>query len=75
MIPATLNINLDRCLQAASASSDPAVVMAIYMRLGVLFLDFKGQPAVCAMFYAVKMFARALKGALLGVFQGAWPDA
>jgi hypothetical protein len=40
------------------------------MRLGCLFQDFKAKPAACAMYMAIKLWQRVLKGALLGVFYG-----
>ncbi len=44
--------------------------MAIYTRLGCLFLDFKGRPAACALFFVVKLCKNLVKGALVGVFYG-----
>jgi hypothetical protein len=44
--------------------------MAIYIRLGCLFLDFKGKPAPCALFFVVKLCKSLVKGTLVGVFYG-----
>ncbi len=44
--------------------------MALYLRLGCLFRDFKAKPGACAMFMSIKLWQRASKGALLGVFYG-----
>ncbi len=42
----------------------------LYYRLGLLFMEFKGRPALCAMYPAIKLAGRIAKGALLGVFYG-----
>jgi hypothetical protein len=44
----------------------------LYSRLGPLFMEFKGRPALCAMYPAIKLASRVAKGALLGLFYGAW---
>ncbi len=50
------------------------LTMAVYTRLGCLFLDFKGKPATCALFFAVKLCKAFVKGALVGAFYGRWPQ-
>jgi hypothetical protein len=44
--------------------------MAIYVRLGCLFYEFKAKPAFCAMYTAIKLGQKVAKGILLGVFYG-----
>jgi hypothetical protein len=34
-------------------------------------MEFKGRPALCAMYPAIKLASRVAKGALLGLFYGA----
>jgi hypothetical protein len=52
---------------------DPAVAIAIFTRLGTMFLDFKGEPSLCAMYYVVKLAMRVAKGAVVGAFYGGQP--
>jgi hypothetical protein len=49
--------------------SNAALQIALFTRLGMLFLDFKGSPWACV-FYAVKLAMRAMKGAVVGAFYG-----
>ncbi len=61
------------CMQAPTESASPAMVgNTLYSRLGPLFMEFKGRPALCAMYPAIKLASRVAKGALLGLFYGAW---
>lgn len=54
----------------AAAAPDLALATAVYLRLGCLFLDFKGRPAACAMYSAFKLGNRFTRGALVGLFFG-----
>jgi hypothetical protein len=63
MMPAQAN-------PGADPRHDPAVLIATFTRLGQLFLDFKGSPLVCALFYTVKLAIRAVKGGVVGAFYG-----
>jgi hypothetical protein len=56
---------------STSPPSHPGYHVALYLRLGCLFQDFKARPAACAMYMAIKLWQRVTKGALLGVFYGA----
>ncbi len=53
-----------------TSSLDPSLALAILVRLGCLFQDFKSRPAFCAMYTAIKLGQKVAKGALLGVFYG-----
>jgi hypothetical protein len=55
---------------SASSADRRTLAMAIYMRLGCLFYEFKAKPAFCAMYTAVKLGQKVAKGVMLGVFYG-----
>ncbi len=59
-------------LQSAPSPSCPPDTLSssIIVRLGCLFLDYKAEPAFCAMYTAIKLGQKVAKGALLGVFYG-----
>lgn len=58
-------------LQAPRQTADAAAVgNTLYRHLGPLFMEFKGRPALCAMYPAIKLASRVAKGALLGLFYG-----
>jgi hypothetical protein len=62
-----------QCLPTCHLQTSTAPVsltMAIYTRLGCLFLDFKAKPAACTLFFLVKLCKSLMKGVLVGVFYG-----
>ena len=57
-------------LTRTQAAAQVAVLVALFSRVGLMFLDFKGRPKACAFFYAVKVAIRTVKGGVVGAFYG-----